>query len=116
MIRWLYHTKFQYPETVDEVHLLELDKTRLTGQYLETCYRQEPGQFGWCRTQGNFYNSSVDLETRIATDWGWGFCTSECKQDLREKEKGVLRSLDTADILREGPNPFFITKKISIFW
>ena len=40
-------------------------------------------------------------ETRIATDWGWGFCSSECKQDLDQKEKGVLRSLDNADILSE---------------
>ena len=50
--------------------------------------------------------SSVKSETRIATDWGWGFCTSECKQDLNQKETGVLRSLDNADILREEANLF----------
>ena len=86
---------------------MELNEERKTGKYLETCYRHEPGEFGWCRTQGNFYNSSVKTETRIATDWGWGFCTAECKQDLSQKEKGVLRSLDTADILREGEKLIF---------
>ena len=60
-IRWLYDTKFQYPEVVDEVHLLELDKTKKTGKYLETCYRQDPGKYGWCRTHGNFYNASLGM-------------------------------------------------------
>ena len=102
--RWLHDTKFQFQDGVDEVHLLELRRTKKTGRFLETCYRQQAGEFGWCRTFGNFYkfsNDSVYGETRISTDWGWGFCSEECRQDLYKAERGVLRSLDTADILSE---------------
>ena len=80
LCRWLFDTKFQFTEGVDEVHLLELSKEKDKGKFLETCYRQQPGEFGWCRTFGNFYefsNDSVHSETRIATDWGWGFCSGK---------------------------------------
>eukprot|EP00091_Calanus_sinicus_P014491 TRINITY_DN32053_c0_g1_i1.p1 TRINITY_DN32053_c0_g1~~TRINITY_DN32053_c0_g1_i1.p1 ORF type:complete len:161 (-),score=20.31 TRINITY_DN32053_c0_g1_i1:244-726(-) len=40
------------------------------GDFLETCYRQDPGPLGWCRTKGNYYKlKQQQKETRIATDW-----------------------------------------------
>ena len=49
--KFLYESKFEFRVNVDEVHLLEMDLegNKEQGQYLETCYRQEPGQYGWCR-------------------------------------------------------------------
>ena len=37
-----------FKDSVDEVHLIEV-KEGNKGKYLETCYRQEPGELGWCR-------------------------------------------------------------------
>ena len=49
--KFFYESKFEFRDNVDEVHLLEMDLEgdKEQGQYLETCYRQEPGQYGWCR-------------------------------------------------------------------
>ena len=39
-------------------------------------------------------------ETRIATDWGWGFCSNECNQEKSENI-GILRVVHDADILHQ---------------
>jgi hypothetical protein len=42
------------------------------------------------RTEGDFYdmNNPIPAETKMTTDYGWGFCTNECAQ---EKEGDDLR-------------------------
>ena len=49
--KFLHESKFEFRDNVDEVHLLEMDleEKEEKGQYLETCYRQDPGHYGWCR-------------------------------------------------------------------
>ena len=50
---------------MDEVHLLEMDDDKKKGKFLETCYRQQPGETGWCRTSGNFYSFADSSQTEI---------------------------------------------------
>ena len=38
--------------------------------------------------------------TRIATDWGWGFCSPDCSQS-EDEESGVLRNVPDANILSQ---------------
>merc|ERR1712226_1049000 len=54
------------------------------------CYpakNPENPEFGWCKTKGNYYNKDSTDES----EEGWGFCSSECFQDLKESDGGVLR-------------------------
>ena len=64
--KFLHQSGYKFGSEVDEVHLLQLSKTG-EGKFLETCYRQEAGHLGWCRTDGNFYQSDKkEKETRIS--------------------------------------------------
>ena len=49
--KFFFESKFEFSNDVDEVHLLEMTpgSKEEEGEYPETCYRQEPGQYGWCR-------------------------------------------------------------------
>ena len=80
--KFFFDKKYKFPSNIGEVHLLMISrKLPGTAKFLETCYRQEPGENGWCRTNGNYYKlGEHQNETRIATDWGWGFCSEECEQ------------------------------------
>ena len=37
----------------------------------------------WVRTTGDFYDleDPVTTDTKLTTDYGWGFCTNECAQE-----------------------------------
>ncbi|XP_023321459.1 uncharacterized protein LOC111696136 isoform X2 [Eurytemora carolleeae] len=89
----------------DEIHLFyfPVDKGGKDGVFLETCYRKDSDEFGWCRTEGNLYKSFLGSEKteRISSDFGWGFCSNECTQQLVESNTGVLRNIDDADVLSE---------------
>ena len=80
--RFFHYSQYKFAPDVDEVHLLQISsKSPGEGRFLETCYRMEPGERGWCRTDGNFYVAEKkENQTRIATDWGWGFCSDDCAQ------------------------------------
>ena len=80
--RFFWKSGYKFQSNVDEIHLMHISR-KLPGEaeYLETCYRTDPGPYGWCRTRGNYYKlKNPENYTRIATDWGWGFCSEECKQ------------------------------------
>ena len=77
------------------MHLVEL--LGGAGTYLETCYKQQRPR-GWCVTRGNLYTSMPEEKTRVASDWGWGFCSTDCTvptnygRVLRETRAAVLNS------------------------
>ena len=80
--RFFFHSGYKFPSNINEVHLMYISK-KVPGQarFLESCFRQDAGEHGWCRTRGNFYKGGEhDKATRIATDWGWGICSEECNQ------------------------------------
>ena len=79
--RFFHFSNYTFPDYVDEVHLLEIKSKPVKGRFLETCYRQDAGEHGWCRTRGQYYALGQSEEkTDIRTDWGWGFCSEECNQ------------------------------------
>jgi len=98
-----YNDLGRYPEQVDEVHLISLSKDGTEGEFLETCYRSEPGKYGWCRTEGDYYdmNNPVMTGTKMTTDYGWGFCTNECAQEKATSDTGILRKVTDADVMNE---------------
>ena len=84
--KFLHFNNYTFPEDIDEVHLFQISNTSPTrANFLETCYRQDPGRYGWGATKGNFNKiRSKEEDVRIATDWGWGFCSEECEQVSNE--------------------------------
>jgi len=100
-----------FSPNVDEIHLFQFSNTSNNsvggnGRFLETCYRNESLN-GWCRTDGNYYDidnlTTGETEIPLRSDYGWGFCSSDCNGTSSNDEKsGMQRTFDDADALPEA--------------
>ena len=54
----------------------------------------ENAEFGWCQTQGDYYNMNAE----DAMTQGWGFCSKDCFLDENDGDGQVLRHVPEAHV------------------
>ena len=65
-----------------------------TAIYCFKDYNQESKTYGWCETEGNFY----DLQKPDEMHQSWGFCSKDCHSDRSNHGSDVLRIADNIHV------------------
>ena len=60
-------------------------------------YNQESKKYGWCETEGNYY----DLQKPDTEYQSWGFCGKDCYLDQSNQEQDVLRIAENIQVCTE---------------
>ena len=92
------NTPTEVPATVEEIRI----HNSTTGEniYCHSQTNPEAKDFGWCHTEGNYYNwNNISFTYR-----GWGYCSQDCyldlkasNRELRVKEKVNILSADLCE-------------------
>jgi len=77
-------------EDINEFVILDEKK-----KYITKCYRNSPGQYGWCGVtkhtiKGDVHNPDVK-DMSVSSDDGWGVCTSYCEDKENVQITGFAR-------------------------
>ena len=72
----------------DEALIIDEDSNNVEKCFPE--YNLENKRYGWCQTQGNFYNFK-DPEKEYDERDDWGYCSKECYLNEEENKLNNLR-------------------------
>jgi len=94
--KFLKKTGFKFEPDVDEVALVDSSGKGLAA----TCYRQDPGSYGWCGTIHD-YNNLKEQKLEVHPGKGWGFCQRSCYTELDKIPLGGIERFKTVDVLND---------------
>ena len=94
------------PGEVEEILIRGQSEKNATYCYPTT--NPENPKYGWCKTNGNFY----DPDNLDESFKGWGFCGKDCFLDTDIMNSGILRKKNHVEILPEKLCDDFLTRSL----